>query len=67
MQTCQLAVPALTVFPRGTAVSEEGRLLALGYKLVNELGATPDERLEATSAFLKRQEVCSQLHRFFLP
>lgn len=61
-KTCQLAVPALTVFPRGTSATEEERLVALGYKVINELGASVDEKLEATSAFLKRQEACVRLY-----
>lgn len=58
----QVVVPALTVFPRDTTTSEEARLVALGYRVVNELGATTEKKFEATAAFLKHQEACVRLY-----
>ena len=64
-QVCQLAVPAIRVYPRGTAVPAHERLAALGYREKERVGAgdsmadAAEPQLESTDDFLARVQVLS--------
>ena len=59
---CQLTVPALRVFPKGTSIAPRERLLALGYQEREAVGADDSSHsgpppLESTDEFLARLQV----------
>lgn len=62
-QVCQLAVPAIRVYPKGTSVPAHERLAALGYREKERVGAgdsmadAAEPQLESTDDFLARVQV----------